>query len=151
MYTRLIAVLCVGLLVGAGAVYFFTNKTQTTPTPNEQVATSTPAGIVDLITVDSPLPNSLVSSPITISGKARGPWYFEASAPVTLKDIDGVTIAQGYVTAQGDWMTEEFVSFTGTLSFTAPLSDTGTLVLKNDNPSGEPSLDKFVNIPVRFR
>lgn len=150
MHTRLIVLLLVGVLVGAGVVYFFVRTPAPVTTPQVTVATSTPAGIADLITVTSPLPNAVVSSPITITGEARGTWYFEASAPVVLKDSNGNTIAEGHVTPQGDWMTENFVSFTATLSFTTPPTATGTLILKNDNPSGEPSRDKSVSIPVKF-
>ncbi len=126
---------------------------QATTTTN---TTSDKAGISDLITVDAPLMNAQVSSPLTISGKARGNWYFEASFPVVLTDWDGKIIAEGHAQAQGDWMTEDFVPFTATLTFTTPTAgdpsvNRGTLILKNDNPSGDPARDKSVEIPVTFK
>jgi hypothetical protein len=103
------------------------------------------------IRVTAPLANTVISSPLPVSGDARGTWYFEASFPIELRDSAGNTIATHYATAQGEWMTEEFVPFTSSLSFTAPATDTGVLVLKRDNPSGLPENDAEVRIPIRFR
>lgn len=114
-------------------------------------ATSSQAqALSNLILVSAPTENSAISSPLAIAGQARGTWYFEASAPVQLLDANGTVIAQGHLTAQGDWMTAEFVPFTATLTFTKPATPTGTLVLKNDNPSGDPSRQKELDIPVKF-
>lgn len=122
------------------------------PTDHQQTAApETPASLPTILTVDTPLPHSIVRSPLTISGKARGTWYFEASAPFFLLDASGAVIANGHITAEGDWMTTDFVPFTATLTFIVPTtSATGTLVLKNDNPSGDPTKDKRLEIPVRF-
>jgi hypothetical protein len=109
------------------------------------------ASIDNLVTVTAPRKDASVTSPLTITGKARGNWYFEASAPVELRDANGDTIAQGHLTAQGDWMTQDFVPFTATLTFTQqPSGSTGILVLKNDNPSGDLARQKELDIPVRF-
>jgi hypothetical protein len=105
----------------------------------------------DLIMIDTPQAGAVLSSPLTISGKARGQWYFEASFPVKLLDDKGNVVVQIPVQAQGDWMTTEFVPFTAKLEFVAPTSSTGTLVFEKDNPSGLPENDKKVEIPVRFR
>ena len=64
----------------------------------------------DLIHVTTPASGELVTSPITITGEARGSWYFEGSFPVKLIDASGRILAQGPAKAQGDWMTSEFVS-----------------------------------------
>lgn len=109
-----------------------------------------PATIADLIEVDAPLPQAAVSSPLSISGRARGSWYFEATAPVELKDSSGTVIAHGTIRAQGSWTTSDFVPFVGTLTFSSPATPTGTLVLKNDNPSGDPKKQKELDIPVVF-
>jgi hypothetical protein len=107
----------------------------------------------DLIEVDTPAPASYVSSPLTISGKARGNWFFEAVFPVTLTDWDGLIIGQGQAQAQGEWMTENFVPFTATITFKEPVSQVsnrGALTLKKDNPSGLPQNDNSLEIPVFF-
>lgn len=105
----------------------------------------------DLIKIDSPRPNTIVASPLEITGEARGNWYFEASFPVKLLDGNGVQLAIIPVQAQGEWMTEEFVPFKATLEFETPTTATGTLVLEKDNPSGLPEYDDSLIVPVRFR
>jgi len=104
----------------------------------------------DLIRINSPRPNESITSPLTITGEARGYWFFEASFPIELQDESGNIIAQHYATAQTDWMTENFVSFSATLSFTPPSSNKGTLILRRDNPSGLPENDDELIIPVIF-
>lgn len=107
----------------------------------------------DLIRIDNPRPNEVITSPVTITGEARGYWFFEASFPIVVVDWDGVIIGQGYATAAEPWMTEDFVPFTATVTFRVP-KDTpykrGTLILKKDNPSGLPEHDDALEIPVRF-
>ena len=111
----------------------------------------------DLIQVTSPEGMAVVTNPLSLTGKARGSWFFEASAPVALVDWDGKIIAEGFVTATGDWMTTEFVPFTGSLEFTSPYKEgdevfmkRGSLIFKKDNPSGLPEHDDAVEIPVLF-
>ncbi|MEP7326183.1 MAG: Gmad2 immunoglobulin-like domain-containing protein [Gemmatimonadota bacterium] len=120
-----------------------------TPTP---VTTDTvpSANTSDLIRVDHPAPNTTITTPLTISGQARGTWFFEASFPVILVDASGDTLAVKPARAQGEWMTENFVPFTVTLDFAAPASATGTLILRKDNPSGLPEHDAEIRIPLRF-
>jgi hypothetical protein len=109
------------------------------------------AGIADLISVSAPLKNATISSPLSVTGQARGNWYFEASFPVVLKDAQGAIIAQVPAQAQGEWMTTDFVPFVAALTFPAQtLGSKGTLVLKKDNPSGDPERDQSVEIPVTF-
>src|SRR3989344_9424541 len=107
----------------------------------------------NLIRIDAPRPNATIKSPLVILGQARGFWFFEASFPVVLADWDGRIIAQGIATAQDDWMTEDFVPFTATLSFTVAsdvYSNRGTLILLKDNPSGLPEHDDALEIPIVF-
>jgi len=108
----------------------------------------------DLIRVTSPRPGETVSSPFSVTGEARGNWFFEASFPVFLTDWDGKIIAQGFAQAKGDWMTVDYVPFTATLTYTTDAQtykDSGTLILKKDNPSGLPEHDNALEIPVRIR
>lgn len=103
---------------------------------------------MDLIQLDSPRPNTQVSSPLTIKGKARGTWFFEASFPIKLIDDQGIVIGNAIATAQGEWMTEDFVPFTASLSFTPTKSIKGKLILQKDNPSGLPENDNSLEIPL---
>ncbi|OGZ04681.1 MAG: hypothetical protein A2845_05300 [Candidatus Lloydbacteria bacterium RIFCSPHIGHO2_01_FULL_49_22] len=102
------------------------------------------------ITVDTPLPETIARSPLTVSGNARGNWYFEASFPIMLVDANGVTLAQVPAQAQGDWMTDDFVPFNTILTWssTSTVATSGVLILKRDNPSGLPEYDDSIAIPV---
>lgn len=111
----------------------------------------------DLIKLVSPVPGGLIENGFSISGQARGQWFFEGSFPVVLTNWDGLIIAEGIATAEGEWMTEEFVPFTASLQFTNPYKEgdqdfmkKGSLILKKDNPSGLPKHDNALEIPVRF-
>lgn len=107
----------------------------------------------DLIVLTSPLPLDAISSPVTLMGQARGYWFFEASFPVSIVDWDGRIIGEGVATADGEWMTEDFVPFTATVDFT--LNPTtpykrGSIILRKDNPSGLPEYDDALEIPITF-
>lgn len=105
----------------------------------------------DKIKLTSPLPGAVIKSPLTVKGEARGSWFFEASFPVILTNWDGLIIAEGIATAEGDWMTTEFVPFTARLEFKIPeYKNNGFLILKKDNPSGLPEYDDALEIPVLF-
>lgn len=110
------------------------------------------------VIVDSLKEGDAISSPITLTGQARGTWFFEGSFPVVVVDWDGLIIGDGYVQAKGDWMTEGFVPFEGIISFKKPVnsvsgsySNRGAVIFKKDNPSGLPENDAAVEIPVVFR
>lgn len=105
----------------------------------------------NLIVLDAPLLHATVNSPLLVSGKARGSWFFEASFPIYLLDSHGNMLGQGIAQAQGDWMTSDYVPFTATITFTADsqiVGDAGTLVLQKDNPSGLPENDDSLRVPV---
>lgn len=141
-----LAVLVVTLAAGA-VLIILPGKTQA-PTQSGSQATTTPAGIDDLISVNAPV---VSPSRLTVTGQARGNWYFEASFPLELLDASGAPIAQGPAQASGDWMTTDFVPFSATLTYPAqPAGSHGTLVLKNDNPSGDPAKERSVSIPIVF-
>ncbi len=94
--------------------------------------------------------NGRLRSPLLIVGEARL-WYFEATFPIRLLNEAGREIAVGYASADGEWMTEDWVPFTAELTFSPqPLGSRGTLVLEKDNPSGLPENDDRVEIPVKF-
>jgi hypothetical protein len=104
----------------------------------------------DLIKITEPKANQAISSPVTIKGEARGTWFFEASFPARLVDSNGKILAQEPAQAKGEWMTEDFVPFEVTLSFSDPETTSGTLILQKDNPSGLPEYDDKIEIPVLF-
>lgn len=96
-----------------------------------------------------PLAGEVVSSPLVLEGEALGTWYFEGSFPIELHGDDGI-IAQTVAQAKGDWMTEEFVPFEATLVFDKPDTETGAMLFRKDNPSGDPEKDAVEVFSVRF-
>lgn len=128
------------------------------PTPTPILEASSPTTYKDLIEIFTPLLNSVITlqTPmiiVEVKGRARGTWFFEASFPVELVNAAGDTIAKGIAQADDEWMTTEFVPFHATLKFNASITQTGSmgaLILKKDNPSGEPQFDDEFLVPVQF-
>ena len=112
--------------------------------------TSLQQPIGDLIRIGQPLPNSDVASPLSFSGEARGYYYFEADFPVRLEDSGGNVLAQSPARAVGDWMTEGWVPFSGSLAFDTPAEEQGYLVFERANPSGLEENAVSFRLPVRF-
>lgn len=127
------------VLLILGTIYLATDNQQATQDKS------------NLIVVDTPTPGAVVNSPLNIKGRARGYWYFEASFPIRLLDADGNLLTIKPAQAEGEWMTEEFVPFSLNLEFEPPKTDTGTLILEKDNPSGLPEYADELRIPIRFR
>lgn len=116
-----------------------------------QSARGKPTGQVGPVTVETPKSASTVSSPLVVTGYAPGTWFFEASLSVLLKDANGNTIASAAGQAQGEWMTNEQVRFQATLDFDQQSTETGTLVIAKNNPSGLPENADGFSIPVKFK
>lgn len=89
------------------------------------------------------------NSVITVEGVARGTWFFEGDAPLILIDEDDNIISKSYISAQEDWMTEDFIPFTGIIELN-DLNGSGILIFKKDNPSGLPKFDDSLEIKVNF-
>src|SRR3989338_3269949 len=132
------------IILAIGGVGLWLNKTNMMP---QQKTNDT---YDSLIQVFLPLPNQQVASPLKVSGKAVGNWYFEASFPIMILDANGEKLGVVPAQAQSGWMTTEFVPFEATLTFDKPTTKTGTLVLMKDNPSGLPEYDNSISIPVSF-
>jgi len=105
----------------------------------------------DLIVIESPIANEEISSPVSIKGRARGSWFFEASFPVKLFDEKGNLIATAIAQAKDDWMTNDFVPFEAKLIFLASATQKGFLVFEKDNPSGLPENADELMMPVLLR
>jgi hypothetical protein len=132
------------------------NEIETPTIPEEAIATSTPIISEPILTntttevlISQPLSGETVSSPLAVTGQARGNWFFEASLPVKLITFNGDEIVSHYAMAQSDWMTTDFVPFETTLVFTTTATS-GYLVISKDNPSGLPENDASFMIPLNF-
>jgi len=105
----------------------------------------------DLIYLYSPLPGAHITSPLRIRGYARGKWFFEGDFPIVLTDSDRKVIAKGYATAKDEWMTNNFVPFESEITFNTPTSgNSGTLILKKDNPTDLPEHNDELEVAVHF-
>jgi Immunoglobulin-like domain of bacterial spore germination len=100
------------------------------------------------IVVSTPKPHQEVCSPLTVKGKAKSPWFFEAVFPIRLLDAKCQELASGKANAIGDWTSGDFVPFEGKLEFTVTKPTKALLVLQNDNPSGLPENTKKKEIPI---
>lgn len=103
------------------------------------------------INVSKPQPNARVTNPLVITGQARGIWFFEANFSAELFDADDNSLGTAIIQAEGEWMTDEFVPFSGKLEFSPPNTRIGKLVVYNANPSGLPENEKEFIIPIRFQ
>ena len=104
----------------------------------------------DAVEVTAPLFEEEVASPLAIKGRAKGNWFFEADAPVEIQDRDSNKIAESYIKAEGEWMTNDFVEFSGTIEFDKADGERGFLVLKKANPSDLKENDSQFRIPIIF-
>jgi hypothetical protein len=87
----------------------------------------------------------------TVTGEAKGNWFFEATAPVTVFDKNGSVLAKTYVTAQGEWMTTNFVPFKGTISpFLTIGAREGYIEFENSNPSDNEGFRRSLRVNVTF-
>lgn len=107
--------------------------------------------ISDTISVKRPVKNKVISSPLAVEGEARGYWFFEATATVEITDEANNLLGRGYIKAEGEWMTEDFVSFSGTIDFDPSGAENGLVVFHRANASGLPEHDRSIRIPVKFQ
>lgn len=161
MKTYLLSFLA-GLTLGAAAVFALTSPSMApTEEPSIPESDNEPASQLSISYVNtntSEVTNlnieagDTINAPLTMTGEAIGSWFFEATAPVTVVDWNGLIIGEGYIEATAPWMTENLVPFTGIITFTAntTVSNAGAIILKNANASGLPQFDKYVEIPINF-
>lgn len=144
---KFVLIIFIAIAILAVAGWYFLN------TAKAPVGANTPAPTSkdNLIRVSSPVSNQIIASPLAITGEARGTWYFEASFPVRIEDANGNVLGRIPAQAQGEWMTENFVPFKAALVFSESRTETGTLILSKDNPSGLPEHDDSISIPVKFK
>ncbi len=117
----------------------------TFPTP---LTTSIPVPAPTVI-VTSPIKSTKIVSPLTVTGSVPPGWMFEGIFPIKLIDSNKKVIAQGNAkeTVAGSWQGGSSVDFKATLTF-SNFKGTGTLVLENDNPSGDPNKVQVFEVPI---
>ena len=147
MRKTVISVLFLAILVGLAMLGFQKFKPTT---PLVQVVVPQ-AGLV----VEMPQANDLVVSPLVVSGYVDGKdrWTgFEGQVgTVQLLDGNGKLLVLGILTATAENWMQFPTSFSTTLTFSAPATATGTLVFKNENPSGMSDYEREFRLPVKFK
>lgn len=143
------------LIAVLALIYLFLPRNTEAPI-SEEIPQVEKATLANWINIESPYINQKISTPVTVKGTARGNWFFEASAPVDVVNWDGLIIGQGYMTVDEgyNWMTTEYVPFTGTISYDVSqlgAYDHGWIIFKKDNPSGESKFDNALEMRVILR
>lgn len=156
MALRILVIVFAVVIVALLGVLFFYN-----PVKGPTISSISPTATSSMVSADGTLSvdaaslgdNGLAVSPLVITGSVRGGgWFFEATFPVKIVDGDGITVlGTSFARAESDWMSTGTVPFRSSLTFSSPKYATGTLILMNDNPSGDPSKLKTLIIPVRFK
>lgn len=142
----LILIIIVLVIAIVSFVLFKDNETITNENTNNTDNIVTEQKII----LETPSPNEIIKSPLTIRGQALGTWYFEGDFPVKLLDEYNKEITVSFATALEEWMTESFVPFEAVIEFENPTTSKGTLILEKDNPSGLPEHADQLVIPVQF-
>jgi len=118
-----------------------------------------PVGKKNIINIPAPEPAVIISSPdlsqsvkspLTLSGQIDPSWIFEASFPIELFDNQGKSLFKGFASVPS-WTdgNSNLVDFTATVKFSTTTTS-GTLEIRNDNPSGLSENSKSFKIPVTF-
>ncbi len=139
----------VGLLALPGGIMYITDDKAGVVYKVEYVKATT-LNNQDAIKDLSIKENALVTSPLKITGQAKGVWFFEGSFPVSLVDENNKLLKTVPAKALGEWMTENFVPFEADLEFIKPNIAKGWVVFKKDNPSGLPENDAEFKLPIKF-
>jgi hypothetical protein len=143
---KIFLILLIIIIISITALVFDWGRREVVAPVTNQVSTNTE---ILPINVSYPKEGQVVESPIKISGRARGFWFFEGSFPIQLVDTNGSIIASGIATSSGEWMTKDFVDFSSEIEFIKPTSTKNALlVLMKDNPSDNPEFDQSIFIPV---
>ena len=105
----------------------------------------------DLVKIDNVKTGDSIASPVLLKGEAVGNWYFEATFPIEITDLYGAVLGQGYVQAQSEWMTTDFVPYEGEVSFDPQGNTEGYIVFKKDNPSGLLEHEDSRQLRIKFQ
>lgn len=147
MKKNILIIIVLVIAIIAGYAYYKKSAPATEPVviPTASISGDT----ANLVSVNV-TPGQKISGKGTIYGVLKGAYFFEANARGMLLDSGKNTLKNFPISATTDWMTEGPVSFKATIDATG-LSGAGYIRIANDNPSGEPARDKYIDIPVVFQ
>ncbi len=145
----IIVIVLVIVIVSGVIGYKFYSKHKKQDTKQEQKITKAYLK-TDSLEITNPAISDTINSPFTITGKAKGSWFFEGSFPVLITDSNNNLMGTGVAQAKGDWMTQDFVDFSADVTFSKPNTPTGFIIFTNDNPSGLPANQKKEKLEIKF-
>lgn len=123
-----------------------------TPSPVATVLpTPAPTLNSNLPQVTTPVANSIVTSPLKVTGTVPTGWMFEGNFPIKLIDSKKKVLVQTIAKEDiaGSWQQDTPASFSATLTF-KNATGSGTLILEKDNPSGLPQNATTFEVPIQF-
>lgn len=142
--STIIAIIVVALLL----LTSYLSKTEfPLPAENPEIGAVQTREIEGVIRLITPVPEE-ITLPAKISGEAPGTWFFEAQFPADVVDGSGAVIASGLATADGEWMTENYVPFTLVIKGAATERVEGKIIFRKSNPSGLEENDAQVSLPI---
>lgn len=148
--TGTIAMVVIGIVIVALLAYVLMRKPiAQAPIDNTPVASI--SGDTTNFLSFSIAPGATVSGVMPATGTLTGAYFFEANMVVQILDANKNLIKSAPGTATTDWMTSDAVSFTTVLDFTGIPAGMGYIRLHNDNASGLPENDRYIDIPVVFQ
>ncbi len=83
MYNIKIIALLASLIGLATLSYLFIKLDKSNNVPRSDIKQEELASS-DMVVIDNPQPYQIVKSPLKVTGKARGGWFFEGDFPITL-------------------------------------------------------------------
>jgi hypothetical protein len=94
--------------------------------------------------------DSKVGGRIEATGILKGGYFFEGNAVGSLLSENKSVLKTFPITATGEWMTIDGVPFEMSVDAYDILPGKGFIRIANDNPSGDPENDKYIDVPVVF-
>jgi hypothetical protein len=157
----LIIVLLLGYIFVKNPVPVQVQNIDPTPpvaTPNNVTVVPTPVPVTPMISGDtgnfvsfSIAPGATVSGKMNATGSIKGGYFFEAVAQGMLLDANKHVLRKFQFAATTDWMTSGVVAFKASIDATGIAPGAGYIRIANDNPSGIPANEKYIDIPVVFK
>lgn len=125
----------IALLVLAGAIFYFS---QNGFFSTGQVSLEEKEQELVVDNVDSETP---ISSPFTITGRARSTWFADGSFAVSVQDYTGEDLGGGEARAAGEADAQGYVPFEAVITFVPPQSSLLIISFEKANPGGRAADD----------